>query len=94
MKFQGVKIRFFIRRACTSFNFHKNLLLYTPYIIRGSCQEAISGKFLQVKIPNKPYPKLFSLFFSRLHREKEIQVISKRHLVQIYSNKKKQYKAK
>lgn len=94
MKFQGVKIRFFIRRACTSFNFHKNLLLYTPYIIRGSCQEAISGKFLQVKMPNKPYPKLFSLFFSRLHREKDIQAKSKSHLVQIYSNKKKRYKDK
>lgn len=94
MKFQGVKIRFFIRRACTSFNFHKNLLLYTPYIIRGSCQEVISGKFLQVKMSNKPYPKLFSLFFSRLHREKDIQAISKKHLTQVYSNKKKQYKAK
>lgn len=94
MKFQGVKIRFFIRRACTSFNFHKNLLLYTPYIIRGSCQEAISEKFLQVKMPNKPYPKLFSLFFSRLHREKGIQAISKSYLIHIYNNKKKQYKDK
>lgn len=66
MKFQGVKIRFFIRRACTSFNFHKNLLLYTPYIIRGSCQEAISGKFLQVKMSNKPYPKLFFFIFLQI----------------------------
>ncbi|EEF74756.1 hypothetical protein BACCOPRO_00224 [Phocaeicola coprophilus DSM 18228 = JCM 13818] len=47
-----------------------------------------------MKMSNKPYPKLFSLFFSRLHREKDIQAISKRHLTQVYSNKKKQYKAK
>ena len=73
------------------------MVKYAPrkvYIRESGGYVELSRKFLQVKMPNKPYPKLFSLFFSRLHREKEIQVISKRHLVQIYSNKKKQYKAK